>query len=31
VIVAALSLVVGLLFVKDTRHVDIGSDTLGRG
>jgi MFS family permease len=31
VIIAALSLVVGLLFVKDTRHVDIGSDTLGRG
>ena len=31
VIVAALSLAVGLLFVKDTRHVDIGSDTLERG
>ena len=28
VIIAAGSLVVGLLFVKDTRHVDIGSDTL---
>jgi MFS family permease len=28
VVIAALSLVVGLLFVRDTRHVDIGSDTL---
>jgi len=28
VIVAALSLVIGLLFVRDTRDVDIGSDTL---
>ena len=31
VIVAALSLVVGLLFVRETRDVDIGSDTLTRG
>jgi nitrate/nitrite transporter NarK len=30
VIVAAVTLVVGLLFVHETRDVDIGSDTLGR-
>jgi hypothetical protein len=28
--VAAVTLVIGLLFVRETRDVDIGSDTLER-